>query len=222
MRAVAIIQARLASTRLPGKVLVDIAGKAMLRRVVERARRIHGVADVVVAIPRDEHDLNAWIRDELGICPVASSRHNVLRRYHVAAMAHDAEVVIRLTGDCPLLDPDMASLMLRTFKTVEPDYLENLGPSTDGFDVEIFSAKLLRRAHEEARAQVEREHVTPWMRAQRDIRRYHYKVPGPAVKLSVDTAEDLDLVRSVYAAVGTDVFGYDTVLAALRTITVKG
>ena len=165
MRTVAIIQARMQATRLPGKVLADLEGKPVLRRVVDRARRASTLDAVVVATsdnPAD--DVLAGFCREFGTDCFRGSRDDVLDRYRRAAECFQAEVVVRLTADCPLLDPQVIDRVVRAYGQGEFDYVSNALECTypDGLDTEVFSYKSLERAWREARRQSEREHVSSY------------------------------------------------------------
>src|SRR5262249_41168521 len=152
---------------LPGKVLADLAGKPVIQRVVERAAAIPGVDQVVVAVPQGKAD--APLRDllaGLGVAVFQGSEKDVLDRYYRAAKAAKAEVVLRVTADCPLLDPELAGRVLAALLSGSADYASNVCPATfpDGLDCEAFRFKALAAAWKEARLKSEREHVTPFLR----------------------------------------------------------
>jgi spore coat polysaccharide biosynthesis protein SpsF len=178
VKTVAIIQARMGSTRLPGKVLMDIAGKPMLQHVIERARRIQGVDQVIVATTNRPDDVAVVeLASGLHVATYCGDEHDVLSRYVEAAAVHNAETIVRLTGDCPLLDPSCASLVLGVYRAYRAQgldpYVSNVHPVRTwprGYDTEVFSAALLGRADAETRLlssvatyPYHREHVTPWM-----------------------------------------------------------
>src|SRR5207245_2630068 len=198
----AIVQARMGSTRLPGKTLADVAGKPMLARLVERARRIPGVERVIIATtekPADEailrfaadHDLPAY----------AGSEEDVLDRFYQAARRFGVSVVVRVTPDCPLLDPAVAGLVLRRFLDAagELDYASNTQPPTfpDGQDTEVFSAAALARAWREARLPSEREHVTPYIWKHPDrfrLANVRHAADLARMRWTVDEAAELEVV----------------------------
>ncbi len=219
----AIVQARMGSTRLPGKTLADVAGKPMLARLVERARRIPGVERVIIATtekPADEailrfaadHDLPAY----------AGSEEDVLDRFYQAARRFGVSVVVRVTPDCPLLDPGVSGLVVTRFVEARGavDYASNTQPPTfpDGLDTEVFSFEALERAWREATAPSEREHVTPyvWRHAERFRRLNVEHEPNLShLRWTVDGPADLEFVRAVYGRLG-ETFGMDDVLALLQ------
>lgn len=201
---VAIIQARMGSTRLPGKVLRTIAGQPMIYHVVNRARRIPGVDQVVVATSERsvERPLVEYL-DKQDIPYVRGSEEDVLQRYVKAVTTTEADVVVRITSDCPLLMPEVAGEVVAAFKDKSCDYASNILQRTypRGLDIEVVSYGALIRAHEEAEDNVDREHVT----------RYIWRHPNRFRLLSVtddkdrsdmrwtvDEIDDLRLVRKIY------------------------
>lgn len=212
LKIVAVIQARLGSSRLPGKVLLDIQGKPLLLRVVERARKIPKVSKVVVTAPHNERRLHEWCFENK-IPLVVGDPMDVLRRYATAARVERADIILRLTGDCPCLDPAISGEVLKAYLREQPVIADNLSPGADGFDTEVFSREVLDKADREARSDYDREHVTPWIYAH-SAPRLNLPLPsGP--KLSVDTGEDLARVRYVYQTIGKDVFSREAALDAL-------
>ena len=140
VRIVCIIQARMGSTRLPGKVAMDISGKTMLERVVERARGIDGVNEVVVATSTAaSDDVLVGLCATIGSACFRGSEEDVLDRYLGAAHAYNAQIVVRVTSDCPLLDPAVSSVVVRRFIEEQPDYATNsLDPTyLRGMDTEV-------------------------------------------------------------------------------------
>lgn len=189
-----LIQARLGSTRLPHKVLADIGGKRMVERVYDRARLIWPGAWVVVICPANDCPPLASVP----IWPYAGvPSEDVLGRY--AQWITAGAPIVRLTADCPLLDPAVSRLVLTQFYDQEtPWYAGATGAEgLDGLDTEIFSPEALEWADQHTSGK-EREHVTPAMR--RDPRAQFIRLPGtPYLDWSIDTQEDLDWVREVYA-----------------------
>jgi spore coat polysaccharide biosynthesis protein SpsF len=211
LRAVAVIQARLGSTRLPGKALADLAGRPMLAHVAERAATIPGIAGVVLATtvsPADDQ-LEILAR-AAGLRWVRGSEEDVLDRFRLAARETNAEALVRITADCPLLDPAVSGRVLAEYAARRPgvDYVSNVHPPTypDGLDTEVFSVEALETAAREARLPSEREHVTPFMWSHPE--RFRVANVEHAEDLSrhrwtVDTEDDLKFVREVFDALGT-------------------
>lgn len=222
-RVVAIIQARMASTRLPGKVLEDIAGKPMLVRVAERAGRARSLDGVVVATTREkEDDAVAGVCRDSGIPVVRGEAQDVLDRYWRAAQEFEAAVVVRLTADCPLIDPGLIDQTVQAFRTADPpvDFAANRLPWDRtfpiGLDVEVCSKKALASAWKEASEPHQREHVMPFLYENRDrFRILHVRNEKNLghLRWTVDTPEDLAFVRAVHERLGRDDFDWRDVLA---------
>jgi spore coat polysaccharide biosynthesis protein SpsF len=204
MKIVAMIQARTGSTRLPGKVLKEIEGKTMLARVVERVRRARQINEFLVATT--DHAADDAILAECKRLAVKVSRgdqDDVLDRYYRAAQLAKAEVVVRITSDCPLIDPEVIDKTVAAFLEAKPDYasnaLDRMYPR--GLDTEVMSFTALSRAWQEARKPYEREHVTPYIYEHPDKFKL-LSVTGAADfsshRWTVDTAEDLEFVRTIY------------------------
>ena len=205
MRLVAVIQARMGSSRLPGKVLADIGGRSMLQRVIERAQAIEKVADVCVATTLSSADdpvvdLCEWLR----VLTFRGHPFDVLDRYYHAALAFGAKHIVRITADCPLLDPDVSSRVVRAYVADggRYDYVSNVDPPTfpDGHDTEVFSLYILGLAHRLAKDADEREHVTVFFRRHPEMVRslnVYNSTDQSKVMLSVNTAADLARVRAM-------------------------
>ena len=185
------------SSRLPGKVLKDIAGRPMLSYQMERLRRVKRAERIVVATTDQPADdaVERFCQKEKIAC-VRGSEHDVLARYHLAIERFPADVVVRITADCPLIDPAIVDEAIAAY---EPDYVSNMLETTYpyGMAVEVFSAQALREAHREAKDPAEREHVTPFI--YRRPERYRLKSLTMTPNLShhrwtVDTPEDFELV----------------------------
>ena len=196
---IAIVQARLNSTRFPNKVLADINGKPMIVHVLERAKQIKGVDLVVAAIPRTDVVLEKVIRSA-GVFPVLGDEPDVLSRFVEAIKGREADTIMRLTADCPALDPVVASKTLELFLANRPkiDYADNDTLSSgypDGWDVEVFSSEALEQAHAQAKPS-EREHVTTWIKKHLSCMTLKAETPWTGPKLSVDTLEELTVVSA--------------------------
>ncbi len=223
-KVVAIIQARMGSTRLPGKVLMDIEGKSMLARVIERAGAIPGVDRVVLATTTAESDapLVAVAEAEGAYC-FRGSPEDVLDRYYQAARQVEATTVMRITADCPLLDPQVSGAVLARFQEGDVDYASNIHPPTypDGLDTEVFSVESLERAWREAKLKSEREHVTPYVWKQPDkfrMANVSNTVDLSPLRWTVDEARDMEFARSVYSRLQRPgvLFGYEEVVALVE------
>ncbi len=206
MKRVAIVQARMGSTRLPGKVLKQLADRPVLLHVVSRLRACPRLDEIVVATtghPRD--DVIAELCRRQGIACFRGRETDVLDRYYRAAAAAAAAVVVRITADCPLLDPYLVARMLDRFAAAQPQvaYLSNTLKRTfpRGLDVEIFTFAALERAWREAESPAEREHVTPYIYRHPEIfplLNYENDVDLSAHRWTLDTPEDWQLLTAVY------------------------
>lgn len=207
-RNVAVIQARMGSSRLPGKVLMPLLGRPAILFMIERVRRATTVDEIVVATsdqPGDDPLASAL--ESAGIACFRGSLDDVLDRYHAAAVAHRADRVVRLTGDCPLMDADLVDRALELLASSGADYVSNVDPPTypDGLDVEAFTFDALHSAWQEARAPVEREHVTPFLRLHKDRfanRAWNGLSDLSALRWTVDHPDDLAHVRKLIERVG--------------------
>lgn len=222
MKVVAIIQARMAATRLPGKVLVDVAGRPALLHVIERARSARTVDEVMVATSTDESNdpLERFCADHAIRC-FRGSEEDVLDRYHRAATGSDADVVVRLTADCPLLDPEVVDKVVQTYLDGAFDYVSNTIDCTypDGLDAEVIRRAALDRAWREARLQSEREHVTPYLRAHPELFRIEnvrHETDLSAMRWTLDEPRDLTFIRAIYKHLRPECYGMAEVLKVLR------
>lgn len=206
MRTVAIIQARVGSTRLPGKVLLDLAGKTVLGRVVERVGRMTRVKDMVVATSSLETD--DAIEEEcrrLGVPCFRGSEDDVLDRFKRAADTMGAEQCVRITADCPLIDPGVSDDIIAQFEAADPpvDYASNKIPQSfpRGLDTEVFSRYALDLAAKWAKKPYHRTHVTAYMYQTPEIftlLSVVSDVDRASWRWTIDTPEDLAFVRTVY------------------------
>lgn len=219
MTTAAIIQARMGSTRLPGKTLMILAGQPVLARVVERVSRAKKVDRVLVATTSSLEDL-AIVRlcKERGWGCHRGSENDVLDRYYHASRELRATEIVRITADCPLVDPDLIDQAVGAFRTHRCDYASNgLEPRTypRGLDVEVFSSSALTRAWREDTNPAWREHVTPYI--------YHHPekfrllpIAGQAdhsqYRWTLDTSEDYELLRRIFDHFDNRLFGWTDVL----------
>ena len=207
MSIVIIVQARMSSTRLPGKVLLPLGGEPMLARLIERLRRAQrGDAIVIATTTNSGDDAIADLCGRLGVICHRGSEHDVLARYADAARAVHATVVVRITSDCPLIDPALIDEAIARFEQGDVDYVSNMLPPTwpYGMAVEVFSAQALAEAHAEATQPAEREHVTPFLYVHPERFRLH-NLASPTdlsgQRWTVDTLEDYELVKRLFDAV---------------------
>ncbi|HEX5241068.1 MAG TPA: glycosyltransferase family protein [Candidatus Limnocylindrales bacterium] len=222
-RTVAIVQARTGSTRLPGKVLRPILGQPMIHRVMTRAARASTLDAVVLAtttLPED--DALAGLAQAAGWPVTRGSPTDLLDRYLQAAREHEAEVVVRITSDCPLIDPEVIDRVVEAFRAAEVDYASNtLEPRTypRGLDVEVVSLAALEQAGREDSNPAWREHATPYLYRHPErfrLLRVPFERDESRERWSVDTPEDETVVRRLYEALGRDDFGWLEALAVAK------
>jgi spore coat polysaccharide biosynthesis protein SpsF len=204
----AILQARLSSTRLPGKVLATLAGAPMILRQIERVRRSRLIDELVVATSREpSDDPLAEVLAEAGVAHFRGPLDDVLARFVGAMDAFGpADEVVRLTGDCPLADPEVIDAVIARRQASDADYASNVWGRRSfpkGLDVEVVRAAALREAAAEAKDPYEREHVTPFF--YRRPERYSIEGVSQAAdegeaRWTVDRPDDLEFVRAVYEA----------------------
>jgi spore coat polysaccharide biosynthesis protein SpsF len=223
VRKVAIIQARMGSTRLAGKVLRDLGGQTVLARVVRRTRRATLLDETLVAtslLPAD--DAIAEECHRLAVACFRGDEDDVLDRYYHAAGSARADVVVRITADCPLIEPQLIDELLKTFAEQEADYATNalVISYPRGLDVEVFSAEALRRTWFEAKQPYERVHVTPYLYEQSgrfQVLSVSSEADYSSYRWTLDTADDLEMIRSVYEHFGNrDDFHWRDVLALME------
>ncbi|MFQ5638718.1 MAG: cytidylyltransferase domain-containing protein [bacterium] len=223
---VAIIQARMGSTRLPGKVLMDIAGKPVLTHVIERVRAAQRIEHIVVATTNKV--LDTAIIDVAKTHQVeyyAGSEDDVLERYYRTACLFNAGVVVRITADCPLIDPNIIDKTVEKFLDADGrlDYVSTDDTFPDGLDTEVFSFSALTDAWKHARLQSEREHVTPYIYNNPErfrIATIHHNVDLGHLRLTLDQVEDLILIREIFERAKSFNVGYtylEEVLEILET-----
>lgn len=220
---VVVVQARMGSTRLPGKVLLPVAGRPLLSYQLERLRRCRRVDRIVVAtsvLPADDAIVTFCQQESTAV--VRGPELDVLARFALAAKATGADTVVRVTADCPLLEPALVDQAIEAFAAGDCDYLSNMRPPTwpYGMAVEVMTRRALDEAAAEARDPAEREHVTPFLywRPERYRLRSITRAPDlSAQRWTVDTPEDFELVSRILGAlyaVRPD-FTIDDVLALL-------
>lgn len=206
MRTVAIIQARMGSTRLPGKILEPLAGKAVLQRVIERVGASGAFDEIVVATTvRSIDDVAADHAARYGATVVRGDEDDVLSRYGLAAEASRADAIMRITADCPLIDPEVLAAMVDRFSAGDADLVSNCVHRSfpRGLDAELFSRAALDTMLAEAVTAPQREHVTPFLYAHPE--RFHivsHEWPEDLsdYRLTLDTPEDFELLDHIFNA----------------------
>jgi spore coat polysaccharide biosynthesis protein SpsF len=201
----AIIQARATSTRLPNKVLMDLTpGKSMLWHLIERLKESKTINEIILAVPDSkENDILEYFAKENGLKYFRGSEDNVLSRYFRAANEFRADVIIRITSDCPLIDPKIVDKVVRKHLESGADYTSNIQSRTypKGMDIEVFNFSTLKKAFSEAIEQSDKEHVTLYIRRNLGIFKQTIVVNEKDLsdfRWTVDEKEDLDFIREVY------------------------
>lgn len=202
MNVVAIIQARMSSTRLPGKVLVELAGKPVLEHVVSRIESCKTIQKVVVATSTDESDdaIERWC-ESLGVACYRGSLNDVLDRYYQAAIQSNADAIVRITADCPAIDPTIVDEVVSAYLVGGYEFFGLSGEFPDGLDCTVFAFSAIERAWKEAQLPSEREHVGPYIEKHPEL----FK-SGGLMKFSglshhrwtLDEPRDLDFLKIVF------------------------
>ena len=212
-----IIQARLGSTRLHGKVLKEIKGKSLLKYCLEQVSKSKLIRRVIVASTTNPNDapLIEKVR-EYGYEVFAGSEYDVLDRYYQAAKKYNSEIIVRVTSDCPLIDPTIVDKVIQTFIEENADYGSNVQPPSfpDGLDVEVFTFDALERSWKEAKMKSEREHVTLY------IWNYQEKFKMINVlndedlshlRITVDETEDFELVSKIIESIDKEIIYFEDI-----------
>lgn len=233
-RVVALVQARMGSTRLPGKVMKNVMGKPVLWHVIDRLRKTKLLDEIVVVTTTKRRDRTITaLAKEIGVRSFTGSEQDVLDRYYQAAKLYGAEVVVRITADCPLIDPELTDEVIKYFLTNNYDYVSSARALTiraglyskpaypDGLDVEVFSFSALKKAWEEAKLLSDREHVTTYIWRNDDLfRTYTVECEEDLsnMRWTLDTKEDLRFIREIYKRLykKNSFFGMKEILSLLK------
>ena len=203
MKVVAMIQARCGSLRLPGKILIDLCGKPVLQRVIERVQQSRYIDEVFVVTSIEVENLPVLrLCAGLGIRVFAGSEDDVLDRYYQLAKLIKSDYVVRVTADCPCYDWELLDAAISGM-TAEADYLADFGETLpDGLDLEIIRFGALKRSWQEAQLTSEREHVTQYIRKHPELfslQNFQSPIEGIGhLRWTLDEAEDLALVQAIY------------------------
>ena len=208
MKIVAIIQARMGSSRLPGKVMLPIGTKSMLTRVVRRVQKAQTLDQVIVATSTSPEDDR--IQEECNVLTIPcyrGSEKDVLDRYYHAAIKFQADVIVRITADCPVIDPQVIDLVVMKCMQTKAAYASNCFQRTypRGLDTEVFTFDALEKAWNDAKLSFQRSHVTPYIHRNPELFKLESITDAgdaSAYRWTVDTQEDLALVRTMYQRLG--------------------
>jgi len=200
MKTVALVQARMGSTRLPGKVLKSIMGKPMIELLLTRLSQSKEIDEIVVATSQESQDDELQlVVESLGYRCTRGSNKNVLERFYDSAKSLSADIIVRITGDCPLVDYVLVDKCIRGFKDSRVDYFSNYN-FPDGLDTEVISFSAIEHATKHAKSDFDREHVTPYIRNSslfvKDVLKSNQDLSG--IRWSVDEPEDLIVVTNVF------------------------
>ncbi|MBL7105580.1 MAG: aminotransferase class III-fold pyridoxal phosphate-dependent enzyme [Bacteroidales bacterium] len=201
-KVIAIVQARVGSTRLPGKVLKEINGKSLIEILFYRLSQSKKIDKIILATStNDENDPLTDLIENLGNDVFRGSEDDVLGRYYNAAKKYNPETVVRITGDCPIVDPKLVDEIIYLYEKENADYVSNTNPPTypDGLDVEVFSFDSLKEANKKAKTSHEREHVTPFIRANKNLNNINLSNDTDLSKerWTVDDPEDLSVIENI-------------------------
>lgn len=200
-----LIQARTQSVRLPNKVLALIEGKSLIWYIIERLKNSKTIDQIVLAVPSHEKDHELIrIAEDSNVLSFIGDENDVLERFYNAALKFNADPIIRITGDCPLVDPFLLDKMVKFYLENNYDYVSNTIIPTypDGLDIEVFSLEALSKAFSKAKLKSEREHVTPYIWKNPLIfNLYNYKnsEDQSSLRWCVDEQSDLELIRWIYS-----------------------
>lgn len=219
MTTTVVVQARMGSSRLPGKVLADLGGRPVLDLLLDRLAALPDTTVVLATSDRDLDDPVAAHGERRGAAVVRGPEDDVLARFVLALDEHPADVVVRITADCPLVDPAVVAAAVAAHHETMADHTSNILHRTfpDGLDVEVVAAPVLRQAADEAVDPADREHVTPFVYHRPDRFRLVSVEAEPALgreRWTLDTAADLDRLRAIVADLADPVAaGWHEVLA---------
>jgi len=215
IRTILVTQARSGSTRLPGKILKEVEGKSLLQIHLERLRKCSKVSEIIVATTVNEEDAIIYDKAiEWGFKASKGSELDVLDRFYQALKNKNADWIVRVTSDCPLLDPILVDEIISFVQEKDTDYGANgiIERFPDGQDVEIFKFSALEQAWKNAKLQSEREHVTPYIRNNSDINggklftstSYLCESDFSKIRMTVDEPSDFDLIELLINKLGTE------------------
>jgi len=227
MRFVAVIEARMTSSRLPGKVLMEVLGVSMLERLLIRLQSVTNLDEIIVATTTNiQDDPIVAVANKMGVMHFRGSELDVLARVVGAGIASDADVVVEITADCPIIDPRVIEQMIEIYKINECDYLSNchFREFPDGMDVQLINFISLKESHGRELTQEDREHVSLYIRNHPEFyRQMHIAAPKnlryPGLRLTLDNQEDLQFLTAIisYFEPGNILFGCGEILEFLKT-----
>ncbi len=209
MKTGIIVQARTSSTRLPGKVLKELpygSGITVLEQVIQRLKKVRYIDEIIIATTHDrDDDAIVNIAEKEKVMSFRGSREHVLERYYLAAQEYGLDTIVRITSDCPCIDPEIVETVIEKYKKTGADYTSNAVERTYfvGLDTEVFSFSALQQAYRNARDEIEKEHVVVYIHQHTDIFKVtHVKAPealyAPDKRVTLDTLEDYFLLCMIF------------------------
>jgi spore coat polysaccharide biosynthesis protein SpsF len=222
MKTVAIIQARMGSTRLPGKMLKEIRGKPLVFYVLNQVKKSKLIDEIILATTDAEKDkVLLETVEQIGFKTFAGDENDVLDRYYQTAKLFKGDIIVRVTGDCPLIDSRIIDKVIQKYNEMGCDYASNVDPPTfpDGLDVEVFSFKVLKHAWKEARLSSEREHVTSYIHNNKNkFKTINVKNDKDLSKMrwTIDETEDFLFLKKVLDKLGNNGINMKNILDVLE------
>lgn len=206
MKTVAIIEARMTSTRLPGKIMIPVLGKPLLELLVERLKRAKLLNQIVIATTQNSSDdVVEQLAHRLGVGCFRGSEEDVLDRVLRAARTYNVDIIVEVTGDCPLMDPIILDQIIHTYQTKNVDYVSNILERTypRGMDIQIFSTAVLEKVSRLTNDPIDHEHVSLYIHEHPEIFTLaNVKSDLPEnkwdIRLTVDTQEDFQLIKAIF------------------------
>jgi spore coat polysaccharide biosynthesis protein SpsF (cytidylyltransferase family) len=222
-KIVIIVQARLGSTRFPKKVLKLIQKKSMIWHVINRLKQVSDIDNIILATTTKKEDtvlINIAKNNDVDYFQGKTS--NVLNRFYECTKKFDADVVIRITADCPLIDPKLIQQMLNFYVNNNFDYVSNTIKPTypDGLDVEIFSFQVLKKTFESAKLQSELEHVTPYIKKNpKKFKLFNFENTRDYsnIRLTVDEPDDLKFIRQIYKKLESETSSFNKIIKIISS-----
>ena len=220
LKIVAIVQGRLNSNRLPNKVIEKINSKSVTEIIYERLKCSKFINDIIFAVPRNETKYSSYLKKKK-IRFYLGNENNVLKRYYDCAKKNSADIIIRITADCPLVDSQMIDNMIKIFKKNKNlDLLTNYSPPSypDGLDVSIFNFKTLKKTFLSAKTIFDQEHVVPFMLKSKLIKKKNIKckLDLKHLRWTLDEKEDLEVLREIFKNFKTNTFSWKKVLGLVK------
>ena len=202
VKFLAIIQARMGSKRLPGKVLKKINGKSLIEILLYRLSKSKLIDKIIVSVPMSSRNNGlSKVVEGIGFEVFRGEENDVLGRYYQTANPYNPNAVIRITGDCPIIDPSLVDEVISLYNSSNVDYASNVNPPSfpDGLDIEVFSFLALKKAYEEASSQYEREHVTPFIRNNDTFPQINFynRKDYSHYRWTVDEEEDFVVIKNI-------------------------